>query len=197
MKKVELNDERISEVASIVFEQEHKLNVEEKIYLMTWSPDPKQLPDCDFINQHIYLVPYVQSYLSFCSAGLACVESTQIGNPHYHLWYQVTDDIREQGRIRWIKVMQKIGNIKINSGVRHFKINNWNKHHNALHYYKEDSVGQQLNTPYNPIYKDMLLPEIDYSDYTFFFQHGKTTARKIIEKVSQIKDLENFYKKSI
>lgn len=194
MKKVEA---RIAEVADIVYEEEHKIDDNDKVYLMTWAPDPKFLPDCDFINQHIFLVPYVKSYLEFCKNGLACVESTQLGNPHYHLWYQTRDDPLEMGRIRWIKVLSRIGLVKINSKVRYYRKNSWSAHRNALHYYKADSINQQLNTPYNPVSKTSAMPDIDYSDYSWFFASGKKTSGAIREKVSQIKDLEEFYKKSI
>lgn len=189
-------DTRLAEIAATIYEAEDDIDIDDKIYLMTWSPDPKELPDVDFINQHIYLVPYVREYLLCCEAGAACVESTQPGNPHYHFWYQTANDTREMARIRWIKVMQRIGNVKINTKVKHIKINRWYSKGNALHYYKQDSVGQQLMTPYNPITKYTLPPTIDYNDYTMFFAVGKLTVRKIIEKVSQIKNLEEFYKKS-
>lgn len=188
---------RLAEIASIIYDEEEKINDDDKVYLMTWSPDPKKMPDCDFLNQHIYLIPYVHSYLEYCMCGVACVESTQMGNPHYHFWYQTTDDIREMGRIRWVKVMQKIGNVKITS-AKYWKKNGWYKSStNALYYYKEDAVNQQLHTPYNPIYKGMPLPHIDYTDYSWFFTSGKSTARKIVEHASQIKQLEEFYKKSL
>ena len=83
---IEEDSDQIALKAEIIRLQEEKIDPDDKIYLMTWSPDPKQIPDCDFINQHLYCMPYVESYLSFCKSGCACVESSQIGNPHYHTW---------------------------------------------------------------------------------------------------------------
>lgn len=197
MKKVELKEcQRLSEVAWIITSYESEIDKSANLYLMTWSPDPKELPDCDFYNQHIYCHPYIQAYLQGCKAGLACVEATQLGNPHYHLWYQTYKDEREQARIRWIKVMSRIGIVKIVKG-KHFKVDKWYQKGNCLHYYKKDAVGPQLFTLYNPIGSSTPTPPIDYTDYTMFFAKGKQTAQKIIEKVSQVKQLEEFYKKSL
>lgn len=190
---------RICEVAEIIYEAEHEIDDKAKIYLMTWSPDPKQIPDCDFINQHLWCAQYVHTYLQGCRSGCACVETTQMGNPHYHLWYQICPDFTvEQLRIRWIKVLQKIGNVKITGKVRYYRKNAWYSTRNALFYYKKDSLQEQLMTPCNPITKDSVLPEIDYSQYSWFFQiRGRATAKSMLERTSQVKDLEEFYKKSI
>lgn len=97
-----------------------------------------------------------------------------------------------------IKILQKVANVKIETKVKHYKINRWYKKGNALHYYKEDSVEQQLYTPYNPMTANTKEPDIDYSDYSYFFTvAGRHTSRQIVEKVSQIKQLEQFYKKSL
>lgn len=189
--------ERIAEVAEIIAEQESQIDDADKVYLLTVTPLRDSLPDMDFINQHIYFVPYIISYLQFCKCGAACVESTQSGVPHYHMWYQTTDDTRELARIRWIKILQRIANVKIATDVRYYRKNKWYSKDNALFYYKEDSLGQQLFTPYNPIYATMQGPTIDYSDYSMFFATGKLTSQKVIEKASQVKQLEEFYKKSL
>lgn len=189
-------EEFMLEKAEIVYQFEGMINLDDKVYLMTWSPDPKQIPDCDFINQHKWCVPYVHDYLIGCRVGLACVESTQLGNPHYHLWYQTSDDPKlESLRIRWIKVLSRIGNVKITS-ARYVKINDYRKTNNALYYYKVDMLDQQLSTPYNPIYPKMELPQIDYNDYTWFFSTGKITAKRAHERASAVRELEEFYKKS-
>lgn len=188
---------RLAEVAAIIKFEEERINENEKIYLATWSPDPKQLPDCSFYMQHKWCVPYVQTYLQACQNGVACVESTQIGYPHYHMWYQTSDNCyNEEARIRWVKVLSKIGNIKITT-AKYIIVNGWKPTRNALYYYKEDLAGQQLHIRFNPITQSMVPPQIDYSDYTYMFStRQKQTARKYIEKASQVKELEEFYKKS-
>lgn len=189
-------NDMIAMKAEAISQAENAIDIDDKLYLLTWSPDPKKLPDCDFLNQHIWCVPYVWDYLNYCKAGCACVESTQLGNPHYHMWYQTYDDNRELGRVAIIKVLSKIGNIKIESSVRYYKIDKWYSTKNALYYYKEDCINQQLFTPYNPITKDMCLPEINYNDYNMFFHQGKQTVRQCIERASQVHTLREFYKKS-
>lgn len=199
MKKSELKEcQRLSEVAAIVYDEESKIDLDDKVYLMTLTPYVKYLPDCDFNNQHLFMAQYVQSYLQTCKSGLACVESTQSGVPHYHLWYQTYDDYRDMARVKWVKVLQRVFDTKINTKLRHYKINKWYKKNNGLFYYKEDAVGQQLFTPYNPISATSPLPKVDYTDYNMFFTiQKKHTSRQIIEKTSQIADLRAFYEKSI
>lgn len=189
--------ERLAAIDSIIQEQEAKIDQKDKIYLLTVTPLRGTLPDMDFINQHIFFMPYILSYLEACKCGVACVESTQTGIPHYHLWYQTYDDENELARLRWVKVLQRVANCEFETKVVHYKIGKWYSKSNALYYYKEDSVGQQIYTPYNPIYKGMIPPKVDYNDYTMFFHTGKMTARQAIEKTSQIKLLEEFYKKSL
>lgn len=190
----EVND-MIALKAEAISHAENQIDKNDTVYLLTWSPDPKKLPDCDFINQHLFAVPYVHDYLKWCKTGAACVESTQLGNPHYHMWYQTYDDNRELARICVIKVLQKVGNIKITPAT-HIKIDKWYSSKNALFYYKMDCIEQQLFTPYNPITKFIDPPEIDYNDYTTFFHSGRITARQCIERVSEIQRLREFYKKS-
>lgn len=198
VREILKEDELIAEKADVIYKAESKIDPNRKIYLMTWSPDPKELPDCDFVNQHTYLVGYVISYLLGCYSGAACVESTQMGNPHYHLWYQCYDGPAESYRIRWVKVMQKLGNVKIETkGVRYYGINKWYSARNALYYYKKDSIGTQLLTPYNPVAADSPQPDIDYSDYSWFFYSGRSTAAKMHERATQVQELYKFYGKSI
>nr|QGF19361.1 hypothetical protein [Antarctic circular DNA molecule] len=192
--------DNLARVAAVIEEAESKIDPDDDIYLMTWSPDPKKLPDCDFFSQHRWCVEYVRTYLSGCKSGCACVESTQRGNPHYHFWYQTHDNpLVERHRITWIKILQKIGNIKIaDKTVQYYRINAWFKDKNALFYYKEDACAQQLFTPNTPVHKYSPLTEIDYEDYKFFFTFtGKKTAREFLERTSQVKDLSTFYGKSL
>lgn len=200
-KQSELKEcQRLSEVAAIVYESETAIDPMDKIYLMTVKPLRDTLPDCDFINQHIYFVGYIIDYLKGCESGAGCVESTQAGLPHYHLWYQTSSDPnKETWRIRWIKILQRIANVDIShQPVRYFRINRWYKSKNALYYYKEDAAGQQLYTPYNPVNSTTDPPDVDYADYNTFFTISKRhTSRAIVEKASQVRELEKFYSKSI
>lgn len=199
MKKVLVSESQLCSLlgakASEFYAAEKQIDEHIPVYLMTWSPDPKKLPDCDFINQHIWAVEYVQTYLMFCAAGAACVESTQLGNPHYHFWYQLAEDNREEGRIRWVKIMQKVGNVKVTKAL-HYKKNKWYSKGNALWYYKKESIDAQLRTPCNPVTAETALVKVDYTDYNWFFHSGRSTAAKCFEKASEVKLLEEFYKKS-
>jgi len=190
---------RLSEVATIIHDEEEKIDFNEKLILMTWSPDPAQLPDCDFTNQHIFAIQYIITYLQTCKCGVACVEATEAGNPHYHLWYQHSNDyFHERARIKWIKILRRVGNVKITSDVRHVKLNRYHKVGNALWYYKKEAATLQLYTPYNPVCGTTPPPVIDYTDYNMFFHvEGRKTSRSILEKVSQMKQLDKFYNKSI
>jgi len=189
---------RLAAVDTIIKYAEQRIDRSKQLYLFTWTPDPSKMPDCDFANQHKYLVDTVINYLRSCDSGCACVESTQLGNPHYHGWYQISDDpLKEQYRIVIVKVMTSFGNLKINTKVRYYKIHKWYKHRNALHYYKYDSANSQLFTMYNPITEYTDKPVIFLNDYNMFFNlKGKKSVRKIKDMVSQLQDLENFYKKS-
>jgi len=132
---------------------ESQIDPERKLYLITWSPDPKQLPDADFQLQHNMNVNLLQMYLLSCYVGLFCVESTQLGNPHYHGWYQI-DEKCELQRIRVIKTMQRFGRVDIESKVRNYRIHSYTKAANSLYYYKKDLLDSMLDIEYNPITED-------------------------------------------
>lgn len=131
---------------------ENTIEEDLELYLITWSPDPKELPDSDFYLQHNMNVDILSSYLKCCHTGLFCVESTQLGNPHYHGWYQVSDSL-ELHRLAVIKAMQRFGIVKI-AKARTYKIFNWKEQANALYYYKKDLLDAMFTMDPNPITKD-------------------------------------------
>lgn len=132
-----------------VFTEESKIDPSYPVYLITWSPDPKGLPDADFYYQHNFNVYTLVQYLKCCSCGIWCVESTQLGNPHYHGWYQVNDST-EVARIAVVKCMQNWGRVDIKKS-KHYRVNSYKQGSNSLHYYKKDMVDAMLSIQPNPI----------------------------------------------
>jgi hypothetical protein len=122
---------------------EKKINLLEKVYMFTWSPDSKELPDCDFILQHKTNVNFLADYLKTCFAGCICLEAHQRGTPHYHGWYQIEPKF-ELARIAMTKTLIRMGNLKITE-ARNCKINSWYKKANGLYYYKEDCIDSMLS----------------------------------------------------
>ena len=120
--------------AEIIDISENMIVDSDPVYLFTWSPDPELLPDADFKTQHKYSVNFIAEFLDTCLIGLACVEPTQKGNPHYHGWYQV-DPITEVERLAYVKTMQKFGLVKITECIS-YKKGLWSERCNGLHYYK-------------------------------------------------------------
>lgn len=172
---------------------ESSIDDSDDIYMLTWSPDPKELPDADIHYQHYVNVSILTTFLKCCKTGIFCVEVTQLGNPHYHGWYQVADDDTELGRIAVIKVMQRFGICKLAKVRTSYKIFNWNKHGNALYYYKSDLFTFHQLQP-NPITKDTVL-KVDPRDLDMIsFLTAKKNTIKYAEKVSNIKFFEDFYK---
>lgn len=184
-----------------VLEYEQKIDLNKTLYLFTWAPAPDDLPDCDFDLQHQYNLGLVASFLNACEVGLACVESSQMGRPHYHGWYQLSDNpLKEKVRIAIVKTMQRFAprGLKITQSHGHIKIGSWSKHANCLYYYKKDLLGMQLFTLPNPITPHSTC-SIDWAEYpyrTFFNKGGRETVDEYESRISLREFYEDFYKKS-
>lgn len=191
--------EKVEVVKKSLEEAELKINDNEKVYLMTWSPDPNQGPDADFQSQHDYYYGKVLSYLECCSAGAFCVESTQMGNPHYHGWYQISRE-RELGRITMVKVLQELGIVKIDTAKK-IKKGKWYERGNALFYYKKDSLDISLELENTPIFTDserIILDEKDLNwDHLFFTpslaKQRNRAPRRMDTQQAEYKRLRAFY----
>lgn len=192
----------INEKATVVYDYETRIDRTKDLYLFTWSPDPAQLPNCMFSMQHEYLLGIVADFLKGCHLGLACVEATQLGNPHYHGWYQLSDDpIKEGLRIACVKTMQKFSNtktgVKITKSKGHYKRYRYTNHHNCLYYYKKDLIQAQLMTQPNPITWSTV-SNVNFKNYTHFFaiEGDRQTVADLHDKVSLRQFYMDFYKDS-
>jgi len=102
-------EEYLTNASFRVWDEETNIDDSADIYLITWSPDPARLPDCDPDYQHRFNVNLLADYLKFCYCGIFCHEFSQLGNPHYHGWYQIcTAPNRDRGRVVMIKVLQNL-----------------------------------------------------------------------------------------
>lgn len=187
-------------IRDVVLEEE-KIDPNKDLYLFTWAPDPSLLPDCHFELQHEYNLNYVSEYLSNCACGLACVEATQLGSPHYHGWYQLSDDpIKEKIRIILVKSMKRFGLVKITVSRGQYKVGSWSNAANCLCYYKKDLLQSQLFTIFNPV-KPIVYPVYDWAALnmaTFFRAEGKRESVADIEDKIALRDFyKDFYKNSL
>jgi len=174
-----------------VYEQESSIDPDKSLYLFTWSPNPEEIPDSDFNTQHLFCAPFIADYLLSCGRGIACVESTQLGNPHYHGWYQLSDDpLKERQRLIHIKCLKRFGMVKITSSIGHYKINSYVAAANCLHYYKKDMLQSMAWVELNPICSYHKI-NMDWN------QHSMLFTKKGRESVADIEDrinLRDFYK---
>lgn len=194
-QKTEKDDFAMVTASEQIEFQESCIIKDQKLNLITWTPDPKQMPDCSFIIQHQFCAQYVVSYLQGCSCGIICVEATEAGNPHYHGWYQTSDNFeQEQFRIRWMKVLRNAGNVKTTAAFdkKAILINTWYQKGNVLYYYKKELVGCGLHIPFNPITSTTIVPEPDISGLWFNIPARKT-AKQLLERKSTIQRMFEFY----
>lgn len=136
-------------LAADVWEQEMMIDRSEKLVLFTWSPDPSYLPDCDFDTQHTYICTWIISFLKQMRCGAACVEANESAQPHYHGWYQRTDEYQANKMANvYIKAFKKRGNWKTTTG-KIYRRNGWTDTRNCLFYYKKDLLGpsRELTCP--------------------------------------------------
>lgn len=194
MKNEDFPSDSALDAAYKIYYNEDEIDPDEQLYLITWSPDPEELPHADFITQHTFNVNLLADYLKSCSNGLFCVETTQLGNPHYHGWYQTSDDSKmEYQRIVLVKVLQRFGQLKITKCLGHYRINSYTKQANALYYYKADLFGQMEGVIYNPIDKDTH-DNTDWNSYSLFFQSKKKGYKESIVDIENKISQRDFYK---
>ena len=187
----DLEEKILIDRSCIVYNEETLIDDDKELYLITWCPDPKEMPDCDFYLQHNINVETLSDYLKCCSAGMFCVESTQLGNPHYHGWYQI-DAQKELHRICIVKTLQRFGIVKI-ATARSYKVNRWFEKANALYYYKKDLVDSMLCMTPNPITKDTISTvKFDVMDMVGFFAKDKS-MKTLKDKISDRKFYREFY----
>lgn len=178
--------------ATIIYNEEMKIFKAEKVYLMTWSPDPKELPNADFQMQHNYSLDILSQFLTTMRCGLLCVEATQLGNPHYHGWYQLGESKYTKTRLAITKTLQRIGNLRITE-ARSVKPGLWTERKNGLYYYKKDSLDDMILIKNNPITKDSKF-EYNWISSVFFSLDLKNTS--ITTKISDKQFYLQFYSDS-
>lgn len=180
---------------------EEQIDQDQPLYLMTFNPVPDETPDCAFIDQHCWWVGLMAAYCKSCDAACFCVEATQRGYPHYHGWYQPSEDPKmEMMRICNIKIMLKFApaGVKIDLCQNMIQINNWsNSNSNALYYYKKNLPTTMFYMPLNPITNLTPLNPVSVDDYKFFFMNkGRNRVADIIERKNKIHSARLFYEKS-
>lgn len=188
-------DDFLVYVSTTVYAEESNIDDTADIYLITFSPDPSKLPDCDYTLQHAFNVNMLADYLKYCACGLWVHEFTQIGNPHYHGWYQV-DSTKDCFRVVMMKVLNKFGLVKVTKVKSSFKINSYARHTNALGYYKKESFDRIM--PYNPITKDSLC-DYKWTQCSYFFidtVKSRRSVTDVLDTISNRSYYTNFYKKS-
>lgn len=182
--------EKINEV----YKWEHSITPHKDLYLFTWAPNPEDLPNSDFCIQHEFNVNIIADFLKTCYTGLCCVESTQIANPHYHGWYQLSDDpLLCRQRIAIIKTLKRCGLLKITKSKGHYRPNTWHCHANCLFYYKKDLLTEQLLTVNNPISRDTKT-NIDWNSYSYNSFFIKDKGRQSVADIEDRVNLRDFYK---
>lgn len=192
-------DLQMFHIGEIIENHESHINPDQKLHLFTFSPDPNELPDADFQCQHEFAMMFVVDFLRGCRVGLACVEANINGRPHYHGWFQTSDDANvEMRRIVAVKLMQKYAprGLKFTEGKR-FRVNSYTQHGNCLYYYKKDVFGPMMNVIHNVITRYTVC-DIDWEQRAWWFDMpgNKTTSTELIKKMSDRKYFEDFYRNS-
>lgn len=164
------------------------------LVLITWSPSRENMPDTDFVMKHRSNVNFLSDFLKCTSCGAFCVEANEMGQPHYHGFYQHTQDSKtELALIAFLDTMYKTGNLKVTKEVFKYKKFSWSKKANALWYYKKELLTSQFHTPHNPIVSQSY-DETPW-DTIAFFMPGPN-VRMISTAVSERRQLLDFYKYS-
>lgn len=180
----------------MIYDAEMEIDDNKTLYLITWCPDPKELPDACFETQHEFNVDILSDYCKACDVAIFCVETTQMGVPHYHGFYQPsTDNFKESARIAIIKTLERFGRLKITKSKGMYKkMNFWTPHANCLYYYKKDLLDAMLGQANNPIDKHSK-SLIDFSSTAqMFVKAGKRqTSKEIIEQQTLRERYRNFY----
>ena len=195
--------------AAVLIEAEQKIDPGKVLYLFTWSPNEKLGPDCDFQLQHHFWVDTIINFLITCSAGAACVEASQMAFPHYHGWYQIDETPTKcVERLICVKVMRKMGNLKITSSIGKYKparTDYWPRSgkSNCLYYYKKECMDDMLFTVPNCLTRDTHVMGLNWSDgpyMGFFAPHmrgERYTIQDLSDRATQTKYYQEFYRNSI
>lgn len=180
-----------------VYENESQIRLSETLYLFTWSPNPEDLPDADFSVQHDSCISTITNLLHTVRCGMACVEATIMANPHYHGWYQNEPSLT-CARVAMIKVMKKMGNLKITKSKGHVKIHSYVKQANCLWYYKKELLDEGLYVNLNPV-TIHTVPNVNMNEhYNFFVKvNSRQSVADIENKISNAEFYRNFYTNSI
>lgn len=177
-----------------IINAEREIDLDEKLYLFTWSPHPEELPDADFNTQHLFNINLLAEFLDSTRIGIACVETSQLGSPHYHGWYQLSNDaLKEMTRIVCMKVMQRYApkGLKITPSKGHIKIGSFVKAANCLYYYKKDLLQSMAAVQENPITSNSHC-DINWNQHFTLFM--KNNDRKSVADIENRINLGEFYK---
>jgi len=187
--------DQIIEKTERLEEEEYEIDEDYTIYLITWCPDPSETPDADFQFQHNTNVNVISDYLKCCKCGAFCVESTQMGNPHYHGWYQVDDDW-EKERIAMIKTLKRFGIVKITPLIK-YKPFSFREKCNGLYYYKKDLLGAMFAIDNNPIFaetrEDIEIQKLITLSFFDKRNKGRKSLDKVKDKLSDLAYYKKFY----
>lgn len=195
LEQYEVTPMELAAKAWLTHKFEQRIDSERDLYLFTWNPDPAELPHADFIHQHLFNVNILIDYLKACYTGIICVESTQLGSPHYHGWYQLSDDaIKESQRIILIKTLQRFGFTKISKVKHSYKIDCWYPKANALWYYKKDLLNGMAHVPQNPITQQSHPDTFEWLTSSFFtIGKDKIVEKAVHEQISTRQFCIQFY----
>lgn len=178
----------------IIEYNESLIDINLPTYLITWSPDPKEMPDSDLYVQNQVNIDTLSSFLKYCKCGIFCLESTQLGNIHYHGWYQV-DDYLTPMRVAIVKAMQRFGNVRITK-ARKVKINSYVEKGNALYYYKKELYSMISIQP-NPITRDSERTLDPNAESIISFLDMRKTSYSLSQIVTDRQYYMDFYKDTI
>lgn len=192
------SDERLLDKVELIRLEEEKIDMRHFVYLITWSPDPKELPDCDFHICNQTNIETLARFLKCCKCGLFCLEANMMGNVHYHGWFQI-DSKMEPFRLAILKTMERFGpkGLKVTKAT-HIKINSYSERMNGLYYYKKDAVDAML------IYEDSVIHRDSYStinwelcDLLGFFDIRGDKRVQAKDRVSTLQYYRKFYEDSL
>lgn len=173
----------------VIEKEESRIDKGADLYLITWCPDPAELPNSDFNIQHLFNINLLADYLKTVKCGLFCVESTQLGNPHYHGWYQ-KEPCYELPRIAIMKTLQRFGRVKVTK-AKSVKPGLYSERSNGLHYYKKEVMDEMINVSENPITSRSKCDYPFYSSYFFTMDSKKPTNME--DKLSDRQFYLQFY----
>lgn len=193
-------DDIIAEKADMVRTYERKINRDEPLYLITWSPDPKETPDASIMIQHYHWYPFLVKAMLCWEVSLMCLETSQRAGIHYHGWYQCSEDpIKEIGRCAYMKVLERFGQLKITKSIGCYVRNSYSKHANCLHYYKADMAQRGILYKQTPfcVETEQTQYEKDIFWPSYWMTNGKKQTVSELTKVSNRDKLLEFYAENL